>query len=99
MRVSFAGACVLPLSCALAVSRTQPRPTGQVPRVGELLHLYAEFCDQGRGGQAVDAGNRIQPIQYFFVRNNTLLNRLLKAGDLSLYEFKVVEEFAKHESL
>jgi hypothetical protein len=73
--------------------------TGQVPRVGELLHLYAEFCDQGRGGQVVDAGNRIQLIQYFFVRSNTLLNRLLKAGDLSLYEFKVVEEFAKHESL
>jgi hypothetical protein len=33
------------------------------------------------------------------VRSDTLLNRLLEAGDLSLYEFKIVEEFAQHESL
>src|SRR5579862_7342344 len=59
VRLPFHGGCALSFSCALIVSRHQPRPGTEVRRHRELFHVRATLGEDGGGCLETNARNSL----------------------------------------
>src|ERR1051326_7024526 len=96
---SFSRFAAETLSSTFVITRTQARPTCEMSRIWELIHIHTNLGQQTPSCNSFDTGNRTEMSDLLFKGVHAFRNFGLQSFDLALDKLQMINKFFQQKTM